>query len=159
MKVMTPSKAIMSKRSLSCSPEGIVQARQAIAAKGWTQEELASAVGLSSRQSIWKFLTGRPIKRQIFQEICFTLQLNLEEIVNLQDYQSQSPNPLNIAKNSGIEAWVDTMRDQLRDLIINQCNKLQSCFNLTQPSLGQVYVGVNLLTKPQHQIWYQINTS
>jgi predicted NACHT family NTPase len=51
----------MAKRSLKATPEGQLQAKRAFERTGWTQEQLALEVGLNTRQSVWKFFTGRPI--------------------------------------------------------------------------------------------------
>ncbi|ACK65529.1 putative signal transduction protein with Nacht domain [Rippkaea orientalis PCC 8801] len=147
----------MNRRSLSSSADGILQAKQIIANRGWTQEDLANEVGLSSRQSIWKFLTGRPVKRQIFQEICFKLQLNWEEIANLSEDEYPIQTTEVTTENLGIESWVSMMRIQGRDYIKMQCNTLQSSFYLTQPSLNDIYVGANLLTQLSHQRWLEVS--
>jgi predicted NACHT family NTPase len=70
----------MARRSLQASPEGIKKAKLAFMRTGWTQEYFASEVGLETRQPIWKFFAGKPIDRNVFVEICFRLNLELEEI-------------------------------------------------------------------------------
>src|SRR5690242_19374349 len=71
----------MAKRSLQASVEGIRKAKQAFKRKGWTQEYLAAEVSLETRQPIWKFFTGKPIDRHVFNDICFVLELDPVEIV------------------------------------------------------------------------------
>ncbi|MFM7382149.1 MAG: hypothetical protein ACKO1W_03700, partial [Microcystaceae cyanobacterium] len=133
----------MAKRSFRASPQGIAKAKQAFERKGWTQEYLASEAGLSSRQSVWKFFTGRPIERYIFQEICFRLDLNWEEIVEFAstaetDWVEESGGeiPANLApvrlvnpveKTNTLEildSWVQALRRQLQERIEQQGNTL-----------------------------------
>ncbi|MEA5534823.1 NACHT domain-containing NTPase [Crocosphaera sp. XPORK-15E] len=147
----------MTRRSLQSSAEGIMEAKQALANKGWTQEYLAGEVGLSSRQSIWKFLTGRPVERQVFKELCFKLDLNWEEIANLSDELPISP-PLRVVEgNLAIEELVEVMRSQIRESVEIQCNALQSSFELTQPPLKKVYTTTNFLLEPSYQRWLEVS--
>ncbi|MGH8001734.1 MAG: NACHT domain-containing protein, partial [Brasilonema sp.] len=73
----------MARRSLKASILGIQKAKRAFQVREWTQEYLASEVGLETRQPIWKFFTGKPIERQNFMEICFQLGLDWQEIAEL----------------------------------------------------------------------------
>lgn len=147
----------MAKRSLRSSTTGIVKAKGAFESQGWTQESLASEVGLSSRQSIWKFFTGRPIERHIFKEICFKLDLDWTEIADLPKEQlPASPSPES-EEHLGIEEWVQRVRSRNRELIQTQCNTLQSSFDLTQPLLDRIYTQVNLLPLPRNQRWLEIS--
>ena len=41
----------MAKRSLQASPLGATKAKQQFASKGWTQEYLASEIGIKTRQT------------------------------------------------------------------------------------------------------------
>ncbi|MEM9246460.1 MAG: NACHT domain-containing protein, partial [Cyanobacteria bacterium P01_F01_bin.153] len=66
-------------------------AKRAFERTGWTQDYLAAEVGLSTRQSVWKFFSGRPVERHIFIELCFQLDLEWQEIADL-------PAPLTPAK-------------------------------------------------------------
>lgn len=147
----------MAKRSLRSSNTGIVKAKLAFESQGWTQESLASEVGLSSRQSIWKFFTGRPIERHIFKEICFKLDLDWMEIADLPKEQLPDRQNQEIEENVGIEEWVQRMRSRNRDRLQSQCNALQSSFDLTQPLLSQIYTSVNLLPHPSSQRWLEIS--
>lgn len=148
----------MPKRSLKSSEIGMIKAKQAFKKKGWTQEYLAVEAGLTSRQSVWKFLTGRPIESYVFKEICFKLDINWEEIADLppeeleQELQSSQLQSKLEANN-----WVDIMRSQLDELIQIQCSTLQSSFDLTQPLLKEVYTNVNLLLEPNNQRWLEIS--
>jgi predicted NACHT family NTPase len=147
----------MAKRSLRSSTPGIVKAKGAFESQGWTQESLASEVGLSSRQSIWKFFTGRPIERHIFKEICFKLDLDWTEIADLPKEQIPATPPSDSEEHLGIEEWVQKVRSRNRELIQTQCNTLQSSFDLTQPLLDRIYTLVNLLPLPSNQRWLEIS--
>ena len=147
----------MAKRSLKSSTTGIAKAKQAFERKGWTQEYLAAEVGLSTRQSIWKFFTGRPIERHLFIEICFQLDLEWREIADLpQDQQPQSQTS-GLNENLGVDGWVKIMRVQLRDKIETQCGALQSSFDMTQPlRLNQIYTSANILPHLTNQRWLEV---
>ena len=73
----------MTKRSLKTSEIGQARAKQAMLRKGWTQDYLATEAGLSTRNSVWKFLSGRPIDRNIFMELCFQLDLEWQDLADL----------------------------------------------------------------------------
>lgn len=73
----------MSQRSLKASDRGQQTAKYAMQRKGWTQSYLAIEAGLSTRNSVWKFLSGRPVDRNIFMELCFQLDLEWQEIADL----------------------------------------------------------------------------
>ena len=66
---------------MKASPEGIRQAKKQFDYKGWTQEYLALEVGVKTRQPIWRFFAGKPIERYTFFEICASLDLDWQEIV------------------------------------------------------------------------------
>jgi len=67
----------MAKRSLYASTEGIRKAKQVFQRKQRTQQYLATQVGISTRQPIWRFFSGKPVDRYVFTEICFQLLLFL----------------------------------------------------------------------------------
>lgn len=73
----------MAKRSLIATDAGIRKAKQAFQRTGWTQSEFAMEVGLSTRQPIWKFFNSRPVERAVFVDICFSLNLEWEEIAGV----------------------------------------------------------------------------
>ena len=76
----------MVKRSLKASEEGRIRAKKIFDRRQWSQEYLAAEVGLSTRNSIWKFFSGRPIERSIFMEICFKLDLfTINQAKNIVD--------------------------------------------------------------------------
>ena len=78
----------MAKRSLKASPPGIDKAKKAFERIGWTQEYLAAEVGLSTRQSVWKFFSGKPIERHIFIDLCFQLSLDWQDIADSPPFTS-----------------------------------------------------------------------
>ncbi|MEM1426470.1 MAG: NACHT domain-containing protein, partial [Cyanobacteria bacterium P01_H01_bin.130] len=81
----------MAKRSLKATTEGIALAKRAFERTGWTQDYLAAEVGLSTRQSVWKFFSGRPIERHYFIEICFQLNLDWHDIADIPPPLDASP--------------------------------------------------------------------
>lgn len=148
----------MAKRSLSASPTGARKAKQAFQRKGWTQEYLAAEVGLSTRQSIWKFFTGRPIERQLFVTICSTLELDWEEIVDLPKNADPQRPASDANDRLEVESLVRQLRSQRFDRIQTQCGTLQSSFDLTQPlQLEQVYIHVNILPHLTNQRWLEVS--
>lgn len=147
----------MTKRSLKASPRGAQIAKDVFERKGLTQDQLAEDVGLSSRQSVWKFFTGRPIERYLFKEICFRLDLEWEEIADLpQSELIDSPNIPEL-NNQGIEGWSNQMRCNLAEQLQNQCNTLQSPLTFTQPLLDQIYILTTILVQPSNQRWLDVS--
>ncbi|MDJ0599203.1 MAG: NACHT domain-containing NTPase [Crocosphaera sp.] len=147
----------MSNRSLSATSEGIEEAKKALASKGWTQEYLAGEVGLSSRQSIWKFLSGRPVSRQIFKEICFKLNLDWESIADLPDRVVSVATSKRTTQSLEVSELLAVMRSQVQETITTQCNVLQSSFELTQPSLEKVYTQTSFYLEPSYQRWLEVS--
>lgn len=148
----------MAKRSLNASERGQVIAKQAFQRTGWTQAYLAEQVGLETRQSVWKFFTGRPIERHIFIDLCFQLDLEWQEIAILPQFPI--PNATVSEEQTDLEAdtWVQKVRSQLRGQIQAQCGALQSSLDITQPvQLNQVYTGVNFLSNLSHQQWLEVS--
>ena len=158
----------MAKRSLKATPEGQLKAKYAFERTGWTQEQLALEVGLYTRQSVWKFFTGRPIERHIFIEICFRLNLEWEDIAVLPKLDDealpQAPQaPIAPAQQTApsLEHQPDqaipsiaTLRAQLVPQLTAQCGTLQASVELDRPvDLEQVYVEPNILTHLSRQQW------
>ncbi len=73
----------MARKSLKVSPEKLQKVKRAFDSTGYTQPELANEVGLSTRQPIGKFLSGRAIDHSFFKEICFKLGLVWKEVADL----------------------------------------------------------------------------
>ncbi|WP_013324625.1 NACHT domain-containing protein [Gloeothece verrucosa] len=147
----------MGKRSLKASTRGTQIAKEAFEKKGWTQEQLAEAVGLSSRQSVWKFFTGRPIERHLFKEMCFQLDLTWEEIADLPQGEKPSTQEDQSINDLGVEGCVNLLRLQLHEQIQTQCNTLQSPIALTQPLLEQIYILTRIIPQPSNQRWLEVS--
>jgi len=145
----------MAKRSLKASEFGIKKAKQAFRRTGWTQEYLASAVGLETRQSVWKFFSGRPIERHLFIDICFQLNLEWEEIVAPPD-EDESENVI-LHDSSNLEQDTPLVTEKIKELIQSQCSLLQVSLD-TPYSLAveQVYTEMQMLLTPSNQRWIDI---
>ncbi|HEY9646695.1 MAG TPA: hypothetical protein V6C88_10010, partial [Chroococcidiopsis sp.] len=129
----------MGKRSLKASSIGITQAKRAFDRREWTQEYLASAVGLQTRQPIWKFFSGRPIERHLFIDICFQLDLEWEDIVDLPQLPDSdiklsdvrqvalAPEPTATADNNLDN--LQRVRSHVANLIQFQCGTIQNVAN------------------------------
>ena len=150
----------MAKRSLKASPTGIPQAKRAFELTGWTQEYLAAEVGLSTRQSIWKFFTGKPIERHIFIDICFQLDLNWEDIADLPR-KHKSSSSLSSAKTDNVvdlEQLFAIAKERIQGQIKSQCATVQSFFEYAQPiKLNDIYTDLNLLTNLTSQQWLEVS--
>lgn len=147
----------MAKRSLKASEAGIKKAKQAFRRTGWTQEYLASAVGLETRQSIWKFFSGRPIERHLFLEICFELNLDWEEIVAPpEDEEPVEPLPLDTPSNG--DQVFQSARSKIKQKIQAQCGLLQVSLDTAHPlAVEQVYTSVPILPTPNSQRWLEVS--
>ena len=151
----------MAKRSLKASTLGIEKAKRAFERIGWTQEYLAAEVGLSTRQSVWKFLKGKPIERHIFIELCFQLDLDWQDIADLpqKDETLTEEKTISLVSNpSDIGELVNLARLQLRGQIEAQCGTVQSFFEFAQPlPLENIYTNLNLLTCLSNQRWLEVS--
>jgi predicted NACHT family NTPase len=148
----------MAKRSLQASAEGIRKAKYAFKLKGWTQEYLASEIGLDTRQPIWKFFSGKPIERYVFQEICHVLDLNPEEIVQQPDVDIElALNLEKIQENAtGISTLVKKARAAYYEKIQDQCSTLY-VLDIAQPlNLDDLYIDVNILEEITSQRWLDL---
>jgi predicted NACHT family NTPase len=167
----------MAKRSLLASSEGIRKAKQAFKRKGWTQEFLASEVGLETRQPIWKFFTGKPVDRYIFNEICLRLELNPEEITSVDseelevgekenvvvfnDNQSQfskqeeqeSLSLLLPFSSNLVETLIQKAREVNGEKIEHQCGSLRFLDVAKPINLDELYVDVNILEEISGKRW------
>ena len=147
----------MARRSLQASTEGIKKAKLAFLRKGWTQEYLASEVGLETRQPIWKFFSGKPIDRNVFNEICFRLDLQAEEIAVPPEGAELVPEEKVQDTISDIDALVTRVRSHCRDKIQDQCGTLH-LLDITRPvGLNDLYVDVNILEEITSQRWLEIS--
>lgn len=146
----------MAKRSLKASELGIKKAKQAFRRTGWTQEYLASAVGLETRQSVWKFFSGRPIERHLFIDICFQLNLEWEDIVAPPDEEDdvEVTPPDNF---SHLEQMLRSVRPQVQATIQAQCGLLQVSLDTAHPlAVSQIYTSIQVLLTPSSQRWLEV---
>ncbi len=146
----------MAKRSLKSSVTGRSRAKQAIERRGWTQEYLATEAGLSTRNSVWKFLTGRPVDRNIFMELCFQLDLNWEEIADLpQDVPEKTTS---IAVEDPFCPDYLALKTKLRYQFYKKYSTIRSSFDLTQQfDLKNFYTDLKLLPHLSHQQWLDVD--
>ena len=154
----------MAKRSLKASPSGIDKAKKAFELTGWTQEYLAAEVGLSTRQSVWKFFKGKPIERHIFIDLCFQLNLDWQDIADFpplppRDKPSGEPTlTANATTEVDIARLVIQTRSQIQGQIQAQCGTIQSFFEFAQPlELAEIYTEQNVLTRLSNQRWLEIS--
>jgi predicted NACHT family NTPase len=169
----------MAKRSLFASPEGIRKAKQAFKRKGWTQEYLATEVGLETRQPIWKFFTGKPVDRHIFNEICLHLELNPEEIASLDSEQLQVGEKEsvivdnnNLVRKQGdleslsfllplssnaVETLVQKARKANAEKLEHQCGSLRFLDVAKPINLDELYVDINILEEISGKRWLAIS--
>lgn len=146
----------MVKRSLQASLPGMQQAKRAFALKGWTQENLAGEVGLKTRQSVWRFFTGQPIERHIFQELCAILDLDWRAIA--VDPPAAFPETEAIAQVTALDihTLVRQVRSQRQDRIQEQCGLLQ-LLHVNRPAcINDIYVDVNILEEIPSQQWLEL---
>ncbi|HAG79893.1 MAG TPA: histidine kinase [Cyanobacteria bacterium UBA12227] len=147
----------MIRRSLQASPQGIKKAKHAFLLKGWTQEYLASEVGIETRQPIWKFFAGKPVDRHIFIEICFRLDLEPQEIVSLPPTEELIINENVQEIFSDIKTLVTRVRQERYEQIQDQCGTLR-LLDITRPiDLDDLYVDVNILEEIPSQRWLEIS--
>ncbi len=156
----------MGKRSLNTSKNGQIKAKIAFERSGWTQQDLASEVGLETRQSIWKFLTGRPIERLTFIEICYKLDLEWQDIADLPDELTDKvtvsvPKP---HEDSGsdpeiedITLLVAQVRSRMTEPIRAQCGTLRLLDNSQPVALDDIYIQVNILEQLSRQRWLEVS--
>ena len=155
----------MAKRSLKATPIGIDRAKKAFERIGWTQEYLAAEVGLSTRQSVWKFFKGKPIERNTFIDICFQLSLDWQDIAESpplppreKDDSLGQPTTEAIATAPESERLVDRVRSQVSGQIEAQCGTIQSFFEFAEPlALENIYTQQNVLTRLSNQRWLEIS--
>ncbi|MEA5617530.1 NACHT domain-containing NTPase [Cronbergia sp. UHCC 0137] len=146
----------MAKRSLQASSTGIQEAKKAFTRKGWTQENLAFEVNLKTRQPIWRFLTGQPIERLTFIEICAVLELDWREIAlePPADFIDREKSTQTFMLD--IDNLVQQVRSQRFDKIQDQCGILQ-LLDISRPvAINDIYVDLNILEEIASQQWLEI---
>lgn len=148
----------MARRSLRASTQGIKKAKQAFLRKGWTQDYLATEVGLETRQPIWKFFAGKPVDRSVFTEICFRLDLEPDEIADSPQVDPLEEVADSVPESSNEVDIIATKARQLRhDQIQNQCGTLR-LLDIARPvELDDLYVDVNILEEITSQRWLEIS--
>jgi predicted NACHT family NTPase len=135
----------MAKRSIQASPAGVKLAKQAFTLKGWTQENLAEEVNLKTRQPIWRFFTGKPIDRQIFIEVCSTLNLVWQDIADEPPLDLVEPEVIVEKVPPLVDAMVQQVRLCNHDGIQDRCGIVQ-LLDMSRPvSIDDIYVDVNIL--------------
>ncbi|HYX13583.1 MAG TPA: NACHT domain-containing NTPase [Nostoc sp.] len=146
----------MARRSLKASIVGIEKAKRAFKVREWTQEYLASEVGLETRQSIWKFFTGKPIERHNFMEICFQLGLDWQDIAQLPDQRLLTENNQTWENCQDVESLVQMLRSRRSDKIQSQCATTR-LLDIPQPiQLEEIYVDTNILNNITSRRWLDI---
>ncbi|HEY9730166.1 MAG TPA: NACHT domain-containing NTPase [Chroococcales cyanobacterium] len=147
----------MATRSLYASTEGIIRAKQAIARKRWTQQDLAYEVGLKTRQSIGRFLAGKAIERRIFIEICFQLDIDWQDIAAQPETVVSEAGKKSQDKGSESEDLERQVRSRYQDKIQAQCGTLQMWAVSGSLPLREIYIDVNILETLPHQRWLEID--
>ncbi|MDZ7965423.1 MAG: NACHT domain-containing NTPase [Nostoc sp. DedSLP03] len=148
----------MARRSLKASSVGIEKAKKAFKIREWTQEYLASEIGLETRQPIWKFFTGKPIERQNFMEICFRLGLDWQDIAELPNQRLLTENNQEWEGENcqDTESLVQMLRSRLSDKIKSQCGTTR-LLDIDRPiQLEEIYVSTNILNHITSRRWVDI---
>ncbi len=144
----------MAKRSLYASTEGIRKAKQVFQRKQWTQQYLATQVGISTRQPIWRFFSGKPVDRYVFTEICFQLDLIPEEIA-AEALPNTESSPVE-KDEKDIERIVQKARSLHQEKIASQCATIR-LLDLAHPvALGDLYVDVKILEEITSERWLDL---
>jgi len=147
----------MVRRSLQASKVGSEKAKKAFKSKSWTQEYLASQVGIGTRQPIWKFFAGKPIERHIFMDICLRLALDWEEIAELSTQNPPTVKEQDRDNHSDIYTLVQVVRSRRCDKIQAQCGTIR-LLNIAQLiELNDIYVSVNILEALPSQNWVDVS--
>lgn len=143
-------------RSFYATPTGIVKAREAIAHKQLTQELLAKAVGLKTRQPVGRFLSGKPVDRRVFIEICFQLGLNWQEIA----VERKPSTPTTMRQNQENPVDIDTLAQAARSLYHDKIDAQSSTLQLLelpQPlNFTDIYVDAYILEDIPNRRWLEI---
>lgn len=152
----------MGKRSLHASPQGIEQAQEAFQHKGWTQEYLATKVGLETRQSIWKFFKGKSIERHIFINICSSLDLDWHAIADLSLDKVPDCNPSEQLRQkqpiiSNVDELLRELRSRLYAPMLEQYTTLR-LLDISQPiDLDDIYIDINIFKQLSRQRWLEVS--
>jgi hypothetical protein len=147
----------MGKRSYRASAAGVTKLSQAFKKYGNTQDYLAGVV-VCTRQTVNKFLTGKPISKELFTSLCNELKLDwldiaeLESDIDINSWTVSSMNrpPSNISRTEETRA-VTTVEEP---------NNVQTCITFDTIN-GQVIITIpgdinSFLQNPEQQnIWLE----
>ncbi len=147
----------MTGRSLQACTVGIEKAKRVFKGKQWTQEYLASEIGIATRQPIWKFFTGKPIERNTFQEICFQLDLDWQEIAALPSENQPTVEEHEQDNHGDVDALVQGVRLHRRDKVQVQCGTIRLLDTAQPVELEDIYVDANILENITGQRWLDIS--
>ncbi len=140
----------MARRSLKASDVGIIKIKQAIQKSGWTHEYLAAEVGLSTRNSVWKFVSGRNVSHTIFIELCFKLGLDWQDIVSSEKLNTSDA----LAEENLLN---DDLLSELYVEIERQCSQMRSFSgNIGPLSVQQMYCDLKVSTSLSSQRWLEV---
>jgi predicted NACHT family NTPase len=122
-------------RAIHASESGLILIKQTFKLKGQSQTYLAGSVGCT-RQTVNKFLNGKPIDKSLFQTLCSEIGLEWLQIADLEEKEQ----PFRVAKIS-----VESVRAKVRDYLIKRCGTMR-VLDMEQPiTLNSIYTTVNIL--------------
>ena len=130
---MTSSKR--GKPSLKASVIGIERAQHIFKQRGLTRQGVAETLGID-RSVVGKFLRGQTVWSQKFEEICDFLDLPWQEIA-----EGVSTDPM----VSTVPPLVQTVRDQIRNYIVQRCGTLRIPGMTHARNVQAVYTRLRLL--------------
>jgi predicted NACHT family NTPase len=122
-------------RAIHASESGLILIKQTFKLKGQSQTYLAGSVGCT-RQTVNKFLNGKPIDKSLFQTLCSEIGLEWLQTANLEEKEQ----PFRVAKIS-----VESVRAKVSDYLIKRCGTMR-VLDMEQPiTLNSIYTTVNIL--------------
>jgi predicted NACHT family NTPase len=122
---------------ITASEEGAARIKAAFKHSSRTQTDLARSIAVT-RQTVGKFLGGKPIEQATFQALCQQLGLNWQEIAA---WTNPNPEiPALVAKD-----LVDLVRAKVQDYLLKRCGTMR-VLDMEQPiTLDSIYTTVNIL--------------
>ena len=136
----------MVSQRLQTSKPGNKKAKKAFLRNHLTEIQLAVQVGLNNPDVVEKFFRGEPINRNIFQQLCWRLGLNWEEIYELDPNEIQN-------YTSEVNALVDRVRKMVRPKIEERRGNIRLLARSEAVSLDDIYPLVHILeSNPRHQL-------
>jgi predicted NACHT family NTPase len=122
---------------ITASEEGAARIKTAFERSGRTQKNLALSVEVV-RQTVRKFMNGKPIESKTFQDLCQQLGLPWQEIAALKNPNPEIP--ALVAKD-----LVDLVRAKAQDYLLKRCGTMR-VLDMEQPiTLDSIYTTVNIL--------------